>query len=597
MPNMNINFGGNVLFQPNVYYQDNVSANFVPANQLTLPLVYLGYGYNGAPGKSYTFNTPADLLNFIRGGPASGYVNALMNPSPALTGSNNITFIPVGVNTPATQTLMNEGGSGVLNLTTSTSGVPSNLTQAEVTIGSQYSGYSSDITLYDGYANTTYVGNNLGVPFQLAYTGTATGAVTFMVSGISGDVTMLELASSNPGESFNISLVSGAYSTISDVVEYINGTGFYAATLISDTGGQLPSSWLSPTGVTTLTAPGTGTLVYAPVIALPYDAAFWVNQFASTIATALVVSGASTSSPLASQALTHFAGAQSTPPTNSSYASGFNTALNLPGWVVFADNNSLAVQVLGAQHAETASEPVSRANRRFFTGSSPGDSITTTIANAAAMNSLESCYVYPGVTLVNTNTGQIQTYGGLMAAAMAAGIASSNQVALPLTNKPINAVGVEYNLTPSELNQLQIGGVMPIMLGGANGTTPTIISDFTTWQVDANPLNVFTQQVACRWWLAYTMRNALQPYIGGIASPDTLTQIANACKAALNGSVYTPGSQGVLASWEAASLVVSYDGPTQAASVTATATTVGQYRFICETISIQLYSGTTSGAA
>jgi len=63
---------------------------------------------------------------------------------------------------------------------------------------------------------------------------------------------------------------------------------------------------------------------------------------------------------------------------------------------------------------------------------------------------------------------------------------------------------------------------MPIMLGGQMARLPTIISDFTTWQVDANPLNVFTQQVACRWWLAYTMRNALQPYIGGIASPDTL---------------------------------------------------------------------------
>ena len=596
MPNMNINFGGNVLFQPNVYYQDNVSAYYVPANQLTLPLIYIGFGYNGTAGQSYTFNTPADLLGFIRGGPASGFVNALMNPSPAYTGSNNITFIPVGMNTPATQTLLNEGGSGVIMMTTASSGVPSNLTQAEVTIGTQYSGYSSDITLYDGYANTTYTGNNLGVPFQLAYTGTATGVVTFSVSGTPGDATALTLASPNMGKSFTISLVPGAYSTVSQVVEYINGTGFYAATLISDTGGLLPSTWLSPTGSTTLTAAGTGALVYAPVIALPYDAAFWINQFASTIASATVVSGASTSSPLASQALTHFSGAQSTPPTNASYASGFNTALNLPGWVVFADNNSLAVQVLGAQHAETASMPVSRANRRFFTGSNVGDSITTTQANAAAMNSLESCYVYPGITLVNTNTGQLQTYGGLMAAAMAAGIASSNQVALPLTNKPLNAVGVEYSLTPSELNQLQIGGIMPVMLGGANGTTPTIISDFTTWQVDANPLNVFTQQVACRWWLAYTMRNALQPYIGGIASPDTLTQISNATKAALNGSVYTPGSNGVLASWDATSLVVSYDGPTQTASVTATATTVGQYRFITETVTVQLYSGTTSGA-
>jgi hypothetical protein len=272
-------------------------------------------------------------------------------------------------------------------------------------------------------------------------------------------------------------------------------------------------------------------------------------------------------------------------------------ALNQPGWVVFADSNAPAVQQLGAQHAETASTTLYGRWRRFFTGSSLGDSVSATLANAAAMNSLESCYVYPGVQVVSTFTGNTITYGGLYAAAMAAGIACANQVALPLTNKSLNAVGVETNLTVSQINQLQQGGVIPVGLGGANGNTPTIISDQTTWQSDSNPLNVFTQQVACRWWLAYSMVNALQPYVGGIAAPSTLTNIANAAIAALNASVYTPGSNGVLASWATGSLVVSYSGATQQASITASATTVGQYRFITETVNIQLYSGTASGAS
>jgi hypothetical protein len=594
MPNMNISFGGNVISIPGVYYKDNVTQTSPGPAQQTLPLVFLGYSYNGASGQVYNFSSANDLTDFVRGGPCASYIEPLTNPSPNLAGSNNILFVPVGANTPSSITLNNSATSGTIALTSATSGIPSNLMQVEVVSGSMYPASSSSITLFDGYSNTTQTGNNLGVPFQLAYTGTATSGLSYSVSGTLGNAVSLTVTSPNAGESATIQLGSGLYDTTALVVEYLNGTGFWTASLISDTGGQLPASWLSPVSGA-LTTPTSGNIYnYAGVLAIPYDAVFWVNQFASVLASAAVAGTPSSSTPLANIPLTHFTGAASVPPTNSSYASGFNLALNYPGWVVFADSNALAVQLLGAQHVEAASEPVAGKNRRFFTGSSVGDSVATTLSNIAAMNCIEACYAYPGVQVVNTSTGQLQTLGGLYAAAQAAGIASANQVALPLTNKSLNAAGVEFNLTASQINQLQIGGALPIVLGGANGTTPTILSDQTTWQVDDNPLNVFTQQVACRWWLAYTMRKALQQYIGGIASPDTLTQIANAAKAALNASIYTPGSNGVLASWDAGSLLVTYTGATQTAAVSAIATTVGQYRFITETISIQLYSGSAT---
>lgn len=592
MPNLNISFGGNVISIPGVYYADNVSQTYPGPAQQTLPLIFLGYGYNGSSGTAYSFTSSTDLLNFLRGGPCSLYVEPLTNPSPNLVGSNNILFIPVGTNIPATITLNNALGSAALLLSTATSGVPSNLTQVEVVSGFLYPAYTSTITLFDGYANTQATGINLGVPFQLAYAGTATSGLSYTVAGTAGAATSLTVTSPNPGESVTISLVSGAYSTVTSVIEYLNGTGLWAANIISSTGGQLPSSYLSPVSSYALSAVTSGGVFqYAPVVAIPYDANYWLNQFGQTIATSVVSGTPSATSPLANIPLTHFAGGTSTPPTNSSYAAGFNLALSYPGWVVFADSNALAVQILGAQHVETASEPVNSSWRRFFTGSSPGDSINTTLTNAAMMNCLEACYFYPGVQVVNTNTGQVQVQGGLYAAAMGAGIASANQVALPLTNKPLNAAGVEVVLTNSQINQLQIGGVVPIALGGANNNTPIIVSDQTTWQFDSNPLNVFTQQVACRWWLAYTMQRALKAYVGGIAAPQTLVQIANAAKAALNDSIYTPGSNGVLASWDTSSLNVTYTGSTQTAAVSAQATTVGQYRFITETIFIQLYSG------
>lgn len=595
MANLNISFGGQVISTPGVYYGDIVTPPLNPA-LATPPLIFIGYGYNGASGTAYNFISAQDLLSFLRGGPAAAYVQPLTNPGPALAGANNITFIPVGTNVPASITLDDSADAPTLVLTTSTSGVPSNLTQVEVVSGSLYSSQTNTLTLYDGYAGTELTGNNLGVPFQVAYAGTATGGMSYGVSGTNGSVTGFFLNSPNPGESVFISLSSGTYATTSAVVEYINGTGYWVASLISDTVGELPSTYLSPaTGA--LGPTGSTGYAYSGVAAHPYDALYWINQFGQGIATAVVTGTPSATNQLDLIPLTHFTGGSSTPPTNASYAAGFNAALNTAGWVVFADSNSLAVQLLGAQHAETASTPLYGKYRRFFTGSSLGDSVSTTLANAAAMNANSSCYVYPGVQVVNTNTGQVQTQPGLYSAALAAGIASANQVALPLTNKSVNAAGVEVNLTQSQINALQIGGVVPVGLGGANGTTPTIISDQTTWQVDNNPLNALTQQIACRWWLAYTMINALKQYVGGIASPDTLTQIANSAKAALNASVYTPGSNGVLTGWDSSSLLVSYNGGTQQAMVTATATTVGQYRFITEQVTIQLFSGTATVSA
>ena len=594
MPNMNIAFGGNTIVVPGSYYQDNVQQIFPVASQASLPLIYIGFAYNGTTNTAYNFVSPQDMLNFMRGGPASGYVSQLTNPSPSLNGANNITFIAVGSNVPATLTLDN-ASSGAITLTSAVSGVTSNLVQAEVVAGDQYASSTSNITLYDGYSNFTVTGNNLGVPLQVAYAGTATGSLSYSVSGTAGNAVSLTLTSPNSGESATINLGAGYYATTAQVVEYINGTGFWAASLVSDTGGQLPSQYLTPASGTLSPMTSGGDYQYAGLLAIPYDAWYWVNQFGSAVATAEVVSGASHTSSLALIPLTHFSGGSSTTPTNGAYASGFNAALNTPGWIVFADNNSLSVQLLGAQHAETASEAVNGLYRRFFTGSNVGDSVSTTTANAAALNSIETCYFYPGVKIVNTQTGQLQTFGGLTAAAMAAGIASANQVALPLTSKPLNAAGVEKNLTLSEINTLQIGGVCPIVLGGANGTTPIILSDFTTWQTDNNPLNVFTQQVACRWWTAYTLKNALQPFVGQIASPDTLVSVANAAKRALNSIIYTPGSNGVLASWDTSSLTVSYNGADQTVSVSAAATTVGQFRFITETVTVQLYSGTVTG--
>lgn len=584
MPNLGVNFAGNTLYLPGVYYTSNASATQPTNAPATPPLVLIGYFYGLEPLVPQTFDASqgaAPLLAAIRGGPASGLVSFITSPSPQYSGAQSVTLINASANTQSNLTLQ-AAGSGVIVLESTDYGLPSNLLQAEVQAGTVA---GIDLTLFDGYSGTTYQGNNLGVPFQVGYLGSASG-VTLAVSGTNGAATNLIITSPTAGESVNVPLGAGQYQTITQVVEYLNGTGVYQANGLSDSGGGLAASSLSIVSGVALAAAASGVASYVNVNATLLDIVYWVNQYAALVGTASV-SGSAQNIPSNLPSvipLTHFSGATSVPPTNSTYAAAFNAALNTPAWTVVADSNAPAVVALGTQHAVTASEPVNGKMRRFFSGSSVGDTVATTLSIAQAQNSSTTTYCYPGITQTNTVTGLPETYGGLYVAAAEASIATANQIALPLTNKPLTGTGVEVALTNSQLIELQNGGVSVLF---SNGGVPTILSDVTTWQTDNNPSNIYNQQIACRQWTGYTLIAALQPYVGGIASSLDIVRAKNAATKSLNSLIYTEGSNGVLNSWNPTSLVLTYSGSNQTLGVTVDAVNVGQNRIITTTVNVQ----------
>ena len=581
MPSVNVAFNGQTLIIPGAYYADNVAAAATPTVPTTPPLIFLGYGYGQKPKTAVTYVNPQNLLSAIRGGPCSGFVPFLTNPSPQLNGAQQITFINVGSATQSSLTLQNGAASGVVALTSVNYGIPSNLLQAAVAAGT-VSG-SKQLTLYDGYANTQAIGNNLGIPFEVAYTGAATG-VTYSVATSGSVATTFTTTGAAAGQNVTIPLGAGNYATVGAIVQYLNGTGFYSATVLNN--GQLPATSLDTATSVALAVPSGGVNQYANVYAEYGDVVFWVNQYASSYATAAITPGTTSSSgsPLSGIPLTPFSGATSTPPTNSDYASGFNVALTTPGWAVFADSNASGTIALGCAHVATASQTVNGQWRRFFSGSNVGDTVTATQTVAQGMEQINATYVYPGIYANSTFTGQNQLFSGLYVAAMVAGMATGNAVATPLTNKQLNATGVEVQLTPSQINTLQQSGVMPIWVPQQTGV-PTIVSDLTTWQADNNPENVFNQQVACRYYLAYSVVNTLQPFTGTIADPLTETRILNAVKAVLNALLYNSGNaNGVLVSWDPNTLQLIYTGSNQLAAVQCSVVFVGQNRFVTASI-------------
>ncbi len=591
MPQQGITFGGAFIGLPGAYYQDNVSAAAPNAQPTTPPLLFIGYGWGPKPKTAVNFTNPSDLLNALRGGPASSFVNFLATPSPALNGAQLITFIDASENTQSSLALLNSGATVSYLLTSALYGPPSNQLTAQVGNGSIYPSGSIALTLNDKYAGTQAFGDNLGAPFEMAYVGAATGAVTYAVTS---GATSGTFAINSPvsGESVNFTTGPGSFSTVAQLVAAINGTSVAVAQIISSTNGQLPANSLTPTSGIGLTIPTSGVPSYQAVHAFGADTLFWLNNYASNFVTA--VSGAgyadkSTAQPVNTQAI-YFSGANGVPPVNNDYALALNVGLTVPAWTVFCDSNSVAVQALMAQHCETASSPPYGMWRRGFTGSTIGDSVATTETNALALDSLQMTYSYPGIYRINTFTGANQLYGGLYVAAAAAAIATGNNINLPLTNKVLNGTGVENPggspLTQSQLVALQNNGVM-CLYTPQQTKRPTILSDVTTWQVDNNIENTSSQQVACRYWLAYSVTNVLFPYVGTIAAPTGEANIVKAVTQLLNSLVYTgTGSSGVLASWVKGSINLVYTGAQELAAITFEAVLVGQNRYITCTASI-----------
>lgn len=583
--NIGVSIGGAFVSLPGAYYTDSLSP-VSPVNQLvTGPLVFVAYGYGGAPVGSPDFQpvnytNGNELIAAMRGSPSADLVNFMINPSTELNGVQLITYIPIGTNTQSTANMQGNSDSPqtVINLTSVDYGVPSNLLSYSVSSAS-VSGVA--VTITDNYAGVSYTQDNLGYPFELAYTGTASG-VTYKVTGSNNVATGINITSPNPGESVSITFNNTTLNTVQQLIGFLDGTGFYSANILSQ--GQLPVTSLDVASDVSLPQPTGDPLVYqyVNVSAILGDVVYFINNTPTALAKA-VIAESITSSPaveLIPVAQIFFSGAQNTAPTTEDYADGFNAALNVPAWIVFADSNNAAVQALGAQHAYDASQVTEGKWRRFITGSSLGDSITTTIANARGLNEYQTTYVYPGIQRTNISTGLNQFYDGLHVAAGVAGMMTGNPISTPLTNKTMIGNGVEVTLTNDNLITLETNGVM-VLNYPQQINLPTILLDVTTWLNDSNPGNVYNQQVSERFGLAYALVNGLQSYVGTVASTTTLAAATNATIGILNGCIYNGvGGLGFLNSWNSSTLVLTYTSNNQSLNVAVSVQLVGQIAFI-----------------
>jgi len=579
MPNVNQTFAGSTLVVPSVAEHADVSNNLPVSTAVTNTVIFVAQSYGGVPKTAYTFSNPNDLKTFMRGSPSAGFVDWIANPGGDLNGATYITLISPSPNTAASGTIYNSNSDALLTMTAVNYGSPGNTIRWKMESGSTA---GSKLTIFDPYANQEYIGDNITVPFQLTYTGSATG-VTYSVTlsnsaNAFSDAVTFNTSGGAAGENVSVDLTTSQYNTIGKLVEYLNGTGAFRASLLGPSSGNQPSANLVAVTNQALTA-NTAENVSAGAKSIVY----WLNNSAANASVSGTLAAnapaAGTLDP-ATSSYANLTGGTNVNPSTQDYTDALAVALNEPGAVLFIDSSDASIQTLGADHVETASTSTYNAWRRYVTGTAIGDSTSTAEQNARALNTIHSTFCYPGIIDYDSNTGLKKTYSGLYVAAAVAGAMAGNAPALPLTNKALRGIGVETNLTIAQIDALQQAGVMCVYYPTLS-RVPTIVSDLTTWQNDNNPENVFNQQVSCRDALSYLLAQGLQPYIGQVASTITLTKAKNKIKAILNNAIYNPASgNGILDSWDAKSLVLNYTGTNQTLVATMNVKLVGQYRFI-----------------
>jgi len=584
MPDVNTSFQGQIIFRPGVYYYTNVAAAASATGVNTPPVLFLANSYGLKPQVPVTFTDPQSMKAAMRGSPSTPFVDFLFNPSNQLNGAALVTLINVSENTQAVYAQKDVAATTVLNWSTADYGLASNLMQIQCEPGS-VGGVM--ISLLDGFSGNANSRDNLGLPFQIAYEGDAvTVSFAVLTSGASNTAYEFVVTSSNAGESATLALGPAGYNTVSDIVNYLNGTGFYSATVIND--GTLPSSFLDGTTGISLLVSGAGGIPI-DVTATLGDIVYWSTQYTANMATATIAGGV-TSKPSVAPAtplpFTHFTGGTNVPPILSDYATGFNNGLMTPAWTVCTDVSDAGVIALGTQHAVQASGITARKPRRFISGSNVGDSVLSATTNAQSMDAIQATYCYPGIQRTSTETGVLTVYGGLYVAAAVAAMMAGNPVATPLTNKYLVGSGPEFVLSDEQINVLQSGGVMPVSQGVGNNAK--IESDMTTWQIDNNPENVFNQQVACQHSLEYAVLQGMASYVGQIVSPTAAAAQKKQVYAILNAQIYNPISgTGVLAAYDPNSVVLTYTSANQLEAISVNVQFVQQTRFITVTTNVQ----------
>ena len=381
----------------------------------------------------------------------------------AFNGSN--TYVPqyvyamrVNSGTQATRTLYS-GEDAILTITSADWGVHQN--QIKMLYEEGTTGKKVTVS-YKGEEES--VDNIERESFSILYAGESENDVTCKI-----DADGLTITSDVDGESLSISF--DECETLDDLVERINDTGIYVATLI-DTSEDAQTSELDYDEVTLSSTEAT--VFYSDLQAL-----IEALESISFIGEVEFV-GTTRTLPDDDEAYVYFTGGTHGTTTVSDYSAALDALTVEDIQIISTPSTSADVHSLISDHCTSMSTVAKKRERTFIVGMPSGTSIDDGVAEAKSLNNELGSVIITGANANNPLTGSAEDISPAYLACKCAGVESAMATSLPLTNKVLKVNSFSTKYKDSEMETMIKGGVIPF---GENEAGELVcIRGITTYQ-------------------------------------------------------------------------------------------------------------------
>jgi len=297
--------------------------------------------------------------------------------------------------------------------------------------------------------NDEYVVDNIEKEsFEIQYTGAGTAAImTITKTALSTTVT------GGPGGE-DLSMTFATFPTIEDIVNYINDQSGYTCTVVTGTPTDSSSELDSVASQDIKTSTYTANSDLQAIIDVLNNSP-WINSAEYYIA------AADRSIPDNDTDWIYFTGAVDGSYTSIEWGLALTAALQEDIQFVGSSSEDASVHALIKTHCETACSVTGKSERQAILGGAAGETVAQALTRALNLASDKTMLAFPGFTHYDfTKTdNSTKTWSPAYYAAKLLGAQASLAINEPATNKQVNVLEWEDNLTRAEAEQLIEGGV------------------------------------------------------------------------------------------------------------------------------------------
>lgn len=488
---MPVFFNGRLLTTPTVETLVNDGGLAPQSSNIGNVLTLVGISDGGIPKQPTVIRSVAHARQVLRSGELLFACEKALAPSADTNAPGVLMIVRANPAVQATLTLKDANDDDALVLQSTDYGAHTNGIQIKIEAGSLYG--KKVTTRQDG---RYFTGDNLQRSLlTLAYTGAGTTAkVTVTATQVS-----LQIDSADPTV-----IALAEYPTVRRLVERLSSEPDWTVTM---TPGAADLAALNAIdGLTDANGKAQGGVILTGNLQVIID---WINSAAEDLVTA-TRAVAAVAVP-ANLPYTYLGGGSNGAATNQDWDDAFE-ALEAEDtqWIVPLSASS-AVWGLADTHCQYMST-VGRKERRCFVGNNTGLSAEQATADAQALNSDRTAYVYPGFYDYNAN-GVLTLMPAYLLAAMVGAAFAALTPGEPMTNKSLRIRGLETLVAmPSDTDYLIRGGVLAVYQNARGGYR--VAKSISTWQNNQNYNRIEISTGFALDYVVRTVRERMELFIG-----------------------------------------------------------------------------------